>query len=119
MGVPTQPAPKAKATGGLWNGMVEHVKARLGPMFQYMLDDASGELEGDTMVVRCGDDLTLESLNCPEVAEAVKAVAGERLNKTVSVRFLLKGKDEPTVREDKLDELIRRGSRFDSFTVKP
>ena len=119
VGVPTQPAPKAKATGGLWDGMVEHVKARLGPMFQYMLDDASGELEGETMVVRCGDDLTLESLNCPEVAEAVKAVAAERLNRAVSVRFLLKGKDEPVAQVDKLDELIRRGSRFDSFTVKP
>ena len=52
--------------------------SQLTPMYWYMLDDTAGKLDGDTLVVRCGDGLTLESLNCPEVSGVIKAVAKER-----------------------------------------
>ena len=73
--------------------------------------------EGDVLVVRCGDELTMESLNCPEVSGVIGAVTGEKLGHPVRVRFALGG--GWTAPEDKLEELIRQGSRFDSFTVKP
>ena len=88
-------------------------------MYWFMLDDASGALEGDELVVRCGDELTLESLNCPEVSQVIRTVAGQRLGRPVSVRFLLGGAAAAPVQEDKLEELIRQGSRYDSFAVKP
>lgn len=69
------------------------------------------------MAVRCGDELTLESLNCPEVAEVIRSVTSQRLGRPVSVRFLL-GAGEASAPQDKLEELIRQGSRYDSFTVK-
>ena len=68
-------------------------------------------------VIRCGDGLTLESLNCPEVSGVIKALAKERLGKTVAVRFVL-GTADADQSGDRLDELIRQGSRYDSFTVK-
>ncbi len=118
VGVPTPPPQKAHGDGGPWLAIVEHCKARLGPMFQFMLDDAAGELEGDVMVIRCGDGLTLESLNCPEVAQTVQAVAAEKLGKQLAVRFALRDSDEAAAPVDKLEELIRQGSKYDSFTVK-
>ncbi len=96
---------------------MEQYKNRLTPMYWFMLDDARGTMEGDEMVVRCGDELTMESLNCPEVSGVIGAVTGEKLGRPVRVRFALGGGG--TAPEDKLEELIRQGSRFDSFIVKP
>ncbi len=101
----------------VWPGLVEKIKDQLTPMYWYMLDDAAGQMEGDTLVVRCGDELTLESLNCAEVSGVMKAVAGEQLGRAVAVRFVL-GTAGAGQSGDKLDELIRQGSRYDSFTVK-
>ena len=115
--VPPPPKPPAAGDGGLWGEIAETCKDRLTPMYRFMLDDASGALEGDLLTVRCGDELTLESLNCPEVRGVICAVAGERLGKPVSVRFSLGG-GEPARQEDKLEELIRRGSKYDAFVVK-
>ena len=122
VGDPADPAPiaappPAAGESVLWIELVEQYKNRLTPMYWFMLDDARGTLEGDEMVVRCGDELTLESLNCPEVSGVISAVTGEKLGRPVRVRFAMGGGE--TAPEDKLEELIRQGSRFDSFTVKP
>ncbi len=122
VGIPADPAPiaappPAAGESVLWIELVEQYKNRLTPMYWFMLDDARGTLEGDEMVVRCGDELTLESLNCPEVSGVIGAVTGEKLGRPVRVRFAMGGGEAAP--EDKLEELIRQGSRFDSFTVKP
>ena len=121
VGVPAEP-PKAPnpqpASGGeLWMDLVEKYKNQLTPMYWFMLDDARGTLEGDELVVRCGDELTLESLNCPEVAQVLRSVTGEKLGQPVRVRFAMDDGNAPAV--DKMEELIRRGQKYDSFVVKP
>ena len=88
------------------------------PMYQFMLDDARGTLEGDLLTVRCGDDLTLESLDCEAVTEVLRSVTGDYLGRPVRVRYILNGKNDPLPREDKLEELIRQGKNYDAFTVK-
>ncbi len=121
VGVPAEPAPQpaplSPAGCALWNELVEQYKNKLTPMYWFMLDDARGFLEGDEMVVRCGDGLTLESLNNPEVAAVIREATGAKLGREIRVRFALGSGDGPP--EDKLEELIRQGSKFDSFTVKP
>ena len=119
VGVPTPPPPRPKAAAdwGLWSELVETYKNRLTPMFWYMLDDAHGTLEDGTLVVRCGDELTLESLNCPEVVQVLREVTEEKVGDPVAVRFMMDdGNAQPV---DKLEELIRQGSKFEGFTVKP
>ena len=113
------PAPKPQPSAGheIWGERVEQYKNRLTPMYWFMLDDAHGVLEGDEMVVRCGASLTPESLNCEEVSGVIRDLTGEKLGRPVRVRFALDSGDAPPV--DKLEELIRQGSKFDSFTVKP
>ena len=115
-----KPAPPPAPQGGggqLWRNVAEICKNQLTPMYWYMLDDASGTLEGDVLVVRCGDELTMETLKSPDAAAAIRTAAGEQLGRSVAVRFTLGG-SEPAARQDKLEELIRQGSRYDSFTVK-
>lgn len=122
-GAASAPSP-AKQTGGLggddlWGRLIERYKDQVMPMYQFMLDDARGTLEGDMLVVRCGDDLTLETLDCPAVTEVLKSVTGDYLGRPVGVRYLLSGgKNDPAPQVDKLDELIRQGRNYDSFTVK-
>ena len=101
----------------MWGELIEKYKNQLTPMYWFMLDDARGALEGDELVVRCGDELTLESLNCPEVAQVLGNVTGEKLGKEIRVRFAMDTGDAPPA--DKLEELIRRGGKYDSFVVKP
>ncbi len=116
---PDAPKPQKAADSGLWAGLVETYKNQLAsmPMFWYMLDDADGTLEDGTMVVRCGDELTMETLNCPEVVQVIQKVTEEAVGEPIAVRFLLgDGSARPV---DKLEELIRQGSKFDTFTVKP
>ena len=112
------PPPAQQGTGGqLWRNVAEICKNQLTPMYWYMLDDAKGTLEGDVLVVHCGDELTMETLKSPDAAAAIRAAAGEQLGRNVAVRFTLGG-GAPPAQEDKLEELIRQGSRYDSFTVK-
>ena len=107
--VPPPPRPRPAGDGSLWGELVEKFKDRLSIMYQLMLDDARGAVEDGVMVVRCGDGLTLESLNCPEVQEVIRAVTGEKLGQAVQVRFVLGDKDSQDPRPaDKLEELIDR-----------
>ena len=122
--MPAAPAPSApvrataSANGGIWQELVEKYKDQLPPMHQFMLDDAWGELDGDVLVVRCGDDLTRDSLNEPPVIEVLRTVTEKRVGHPVAVRFALAG--EQTVQKkvpDKMEELIRKGSKLDGFKV--
>ena len=73
------------------------------------------------LVVCCGDELTMETLNCADVTDVLKAVTGEKLGRDVAVRYVLgrgKAAGPAAGAEDKLDSLIRQGQRYDSFTVK-
>jgi len=114
--IPT-PSPQPVGAGTQWREIAEACKNQLTPMYWFMLDDTSASLEGDTLVVRCGDELTQESLDTPDVSAVIRAAAGERLGRSVAVRFTLGGSEAPAA-VDKLEELIRQGSKYDSFTVK-
>ena len=111
-------ADSAALSGDIWSRLIERYKDQVMPMYQFMLDDARGTLEGDLLTVRCGDDLTLESLDCEAVTKVLASVTGEHLGRPVRVRYILCRTDDPLPAEDKLEELIRRGKNYDSFTVK-
>ena len=112
------PQPQA-ASGGdtLWRDVAEVCKNQLTPMYWFMLDDTSGTLEGDTLTVRCGDELTKETLDTPDISAVIRTAAAGRLGRSVAVRFALGGGEAPAA-ADKLEDLIRQGSKYDSFTVK-
>ena len=115
VGIPAEP-PKPSGSSGLWSELAEQYKNKLTPMFWYILDDAKGVLEGDQMVVHCGDDFTLETLNCAEVSQVIRDVTGEKLGRPVTVRFVVGGMDA-VPQTDKLDDLIRAGKKYPEFKV--
>lgn len=115
------PAPAAQNAGGrseLWWMLIEKYKDRLLPMYRVMIDDACGDMEGDVLIVRCGDDLTRDSLDCPAVAQVLCEVTGAHLGRNIQVRFIIGKADKAISGEDRLEALIRAGSKYDSFTVK-
>ena len=112
------PQPQAASGGNtLWRAVAEVCKNQLTPMYWFMLDDTSGTLEGDTLTVRCGDELTKETLDTPDISAVIRTAAAGRLGRSVAVRFALGGGEAPAA-ADKLEDLIRQGSKYDSFTVK-
>ena len=113
-----QPTPQPSAADkGLWWDLVERYKERLTPMYWFMLNGAFGDMDGDTLVVHCDDELTMETLNCQEVSEVLRAVTGEKLGRSITVRYTMeKAKDPAPV--DKMEELIRIGSKFENFKIK-
>ena len=108
------PAAPPAGDGDVWQELVERFKERLTPMYWYMLDDAHGVVQDGVMTIACGDELTCESLREAEPSGVIREVTRQRLGVDVSLRFVLGEAPE----RDKLDELIRRGRKFDSFTVK-
>ena len=116
---PAKPAPGS--SGGLWETLIERFKDHVSPMYQYMLDDAHGALEGDVLVVRCGDELTRESLEGSEAAQEIQRLTAEHLGRSVRVQFVVGAAGESSAgasAPDKLEELIRRGGKYDNFVVK-
>ena len=115
------PAASERSAGGkseLWWTLIEKYKDRIQPMYRSMIDDACGDVEGDILLVRCGDDLTRDMLDCPAVAQVLCEVTSEHLGRNVQVRFVIGTADKAISGEDRLEALIRAGSKFDSFTVK-
>ena len=118
---PAPASPPAGADSRLWDELIEPIKNHVSPMYQFMLDDARGVLEGDALVIYCGDELTKESLDGSEAAAEIQRLTGEHLGRPVQVKFVVGAAgsspaDGPP--PDKLDELIRRGGKYDSFIVK-
>ena len=112
---PPAPAPPPAEGGDVWQELVERFKERLTPMYWYMLDDACGVLEDSVMTVHCGDELTCESLSGEEPSGVIREVIRQRLGLDAQLRFVL---GAARSNADKMEELVRRGSKFDSFTVK-
>ncbi len=109
------PRPPPAEGGDVWQELVERFKERLTPMYWYMLDDACGVLEDSVMTVHCGDELTCESLSGEEPSGVIREVIRQRLGLDAQLRFVL---GAARSNADKMEELVRRGSKFDSFTVK-
>lgn len=107
-----------EASSAIWWTLRETYQNRLSPLYCSMMEDASGVIEGDVLLVRCGDDLTRDSLDCPEVIQVFSEVTGEYLQRKIQVRFMVGKADTATAGEERLEALIRAGSKFDSFTVK-
>jgi DNA polymerase-3 subunit gamma/tau len=120
---PSQPPQSAPKPGGsqVWQTLIERYKERLGPLYWFTLDDAIGVLEDDRLVVYCGEQVTKDTLEeRPEAAQVLQTVTSEHLGRPVSVTFrvgkapLAEGESAP----DPLDQLIRRGQKFENFHVK-
>ena len=116
VGVPVEP-PKSPPPADIWAELADHYRGGLSGRYWGFLDDARGVLEGDRMIVHCADEFILENLDAPEVQKVIQDVTAKKLGRPVTVRFVVGGMDAAPP-ADRLDDLIRAGSKYPEFTVK-
>ena len=112
-------SPAAEATGGAawWRALAEECKGRLPPMYRVFLDKCRGELSGGTVTVYAPDEIVRGRLDNDRVLGAIQELGALKAGGPVTVRLSV-GAGPAVSKEDRLQELIRMGSKLDHFTVQ-
>ncbi len=100
-----------------WHALAEECKGRLPPMYRVFLDRCSGELKDGALTVYAPDEITRGRLDNDRVLGALQELSALRAGGPVAVRLTV-GSGPASSPEDKLEDLIRRGSRLDNFTIR-
>ena len=112
-------SPAAEASGGAawWRALAEECKGRLPPMYRVFLDKCRGELSGGTVTVYAPDEIVRGRLDNDRVLGAIQELGALKAGGPVTVRLSV-GAGPAVSKEDRLQELIRMGSKLDHFTVQ-
>lgn len=109
----------AENTGGAawWRALAEECKGRLPPMYRVFLDKCGGELTDGVVTVYAPDEITLGRLDNDRVLGALGELGALRAGGPVTVRLTVGG-GPASSQEDKLEDLIRKGSQLDHFIIR-
>lgn len=109
----------SESAGGAewWHALAEECKGRLPPMYRVFLDRCGGELKDGALTVYAPDEITRGRLDNDRVLGALQELSALRAGGPVAVRLTV-GSGPASSPEDKLEDLIRRGSRLDNFTIR-
>ena len=109
----------AETSGGAawWRALAEECKGRLPPMYRVFLDKCRGELSGGTVTVYAPDEIVRGRLDNDRVLGAIQELGALKAGGPVTVRLSV-GAGPAVSKEDRLQELIRMGSKLDHFTVQ-
>ena len=112
-------SPAAEVSGGAawWRALAEECKGRLPPMYRVFLDKCRGELSGGTVTVYAPDEIVRGRLDNDRVLGAIQELGALKAGGPVTVRLSV-GAGPAVSKEDRLQELIRMGSKLDHFTVQ-
>ena len=112
-------SPAAETSGGAawWRALAEECKGRLPPMYRVFLDKCRGELSGGTVTVYAPDEIVRGRLDNDRVLGAIQELGALKAGGPVTVRLSV-GAGPAVSKEDRLQELIRMGSKLDHFTVQ-
>ena len=137
-GEPVEPAPKAAApkitaaaapaaqeapAGGdsgddeIFYQLMESYKNRLTPDKRAFIGMAQGDLKDDLLTVYCSTEVQKSMLDQKVVTDVLGEVTSRAVGREVRVRFLV-GERPGAKKRDKMQDLLRMGSKFDNFTVK-
>ena len=97
--------------------LAEECKGRLPPMYRVFLDKCRGELSGGTVTVYAPDEIVRGRLDNDRVLGAIQELGALKAGGSVTVRLSV-GAGPAVSKEDRLQELIRMGSKLDHFTVQ-
>lgn len=115
----TASSASSESAGGAewWHALAEECKGRLPPMYRVFLDRCGGELKDGALTVYAPDEITRGRLDNDRVLGALQELSALRAGGPVAVRLTV-GSGPASSPEDKLEDLIRRGSRLDNFTIR-
>lgn len=116
------PAPQAPADGGDGDGeifyqLMESYKNRLTPDKRAFIGMAQGEVKDGLLTVYCATEVQKSMLDQPAVTDVLSEVTSRAVGQELRVRFVV-GKRPGEKKHDKMQDLLRMGSKFDNFTVK-
>ena len=136
-GEPVAPAPKAAApkiaaapapaqeasTSGdsgddeIFYQLMESYKNRLTPDKRAFIGMAQGDVKDDLLTVYCSTEVQKSMLDQKVVTDVLSEVTSRAVGREIRVRFLV-GERPGAKKRDKMQDLLRMGSKFDNFTVK-
>ena len=96
---------------------MESYKNRLTPDKRAFIGMAQGEVKDGLLTVYCATEVQKNMLDQPAVTDVLSDVTSRAVGQEIRVRFVV-GKRPGEKKHDKMQDLLRIGSKFDNFTVK-
>ena len=109
------PAPAAGSTE-LYASLMENFKNRLAPNQRSFIGKTQGVLNGSVLTVYCPSEIHKSRLDDPAVIAVIRELMPSPDAQTLTVRFEVGA--APDDHHDKMNDLLRMGSKFGGFTVK-
>ena len=116
------PAREAPASGDsgddeIFYQLMESYKNRLTPDKRAFIGMAQGDVKDDLLTVYCSTEVQKSMLDQKAVTDVLSEVTSRAVGREIRVRFLV-GERPGAKKRDKMQDLLRMGSKFDNFTVK-
>ena len=116
---PAQEAPASGESGDdeIFYQLMESYKNRLTPDKRAFIGMAQGDVKDDLLTVYCSTEVQKSMLDQKVVTDVLSEVTSRAVGREIRVRFLV-GERPGAKKRDKMQDLMRMGSKFDNFTVK-
>ena len=116
---PAQEAPASGESGDdeIFYQLMESYKNRLTPDKRAFIGMAQGDVKDDLLTVYCSTEVQKSMLEQKVVTDVLSEVTSRAVGREIRVRFLV-GERPGAKKRDKMQDLLRMGSKFDNFTVK-
>ena len=118
-----EPAPPAAAEtptaadDDVFARLMEQYKNRLSVDKRAFIGMVSGRVQNDVLTVYCPTEMQKVMLDTDSVTRVLEEVTSRAVGREIHVRFTV-GKVPGEAQHDKMQDLLRAGSKFDHFTVK-
>ena len=97
--------------------LMESYKTRLTPDKRAFIGTAEGEVKDGLLTVYCTTEVQEAMLDQQVVIDVLADVTSRAVGQEIRVRFLV-GPRPGAKKRDRMQDLLRMGSKFDNFTVK-
>ena len=97
--------------------LIESYKNRLTPDKRAFIGTAEGEVKDGLLTVYCTTEVQKAMLDQQVVIDVLSDVTSRAVGQEIRVRFLV-GARPGAKKRDRMQDLLRMGSKFDNFTVK-
>ncbi len=116
---PAQEAPTSGDSGDdeIFYQLMESYKNRLTPDKRAFIGMAQGDVKDDLLTVYCSTEVQKSMLDQKVVTDVLQEVTSRAVGREIRVRFLV-GERPGAKKRDRMQDLLRMGSKFDNFTVK-
>ena len=116
---PAQEAPTSGDSGDdeIFYQLMESYKNRLTPDKRAFIGMAQGDVKDDLLTVYCSTEVQKSMLDQKVVTDVLSEVTSRAVGREIRVRFLV-GERPGEKKRDRMQDLMRMGSKFDNFTIK-